>query len=215
MNPLPLTGYIQREKTILDLCKGKRVLHLGCIGWTDLPVEMKMELANASFHATLSKVCDCTGIDIDAVGIRELHERSLFKNVEFGNAEHLEGEPVYDLIVAGDIIEHLSNPGLMLESAKKVLKPGGSFIISTPNLFALPAYLRMLTGRYHEGAQHTFMFNSILIQQLLERHGWHVAAAHACYQSRSESSPLFPLFSSVFRLFPKLAGTMLIVADRP
>jgi SAM-dependent methyltransferase len=41
-------------------------------------------------------------------------------------------EPV-DVIVAGEVIEHVMNPGRALESCAEVLKPGGRLILSTPN----------------------------------------------------------------------------------
>lgn len=211
--PLPLTNFVQRESTILALCRGKRVLHLGCVGWTDLPIEQKVELANASFHASVSLVCDCTGIDIDAVTIRELQERGVFTNVEVGDAEMLTGAMEYDVIVAGDIIEHLSNPGLMLEGAKALLKPGGMLVMSTPNAFGLPAYLRMLSGRFCEGAQHVLNFNWQTLQQLLVRHGWQTVAVHGCYQQSADQKALFPVVSLPFRVFPELAGTILIIAE--
>ena len=210
---LPVTTFVQRESTILALCTGKRVLHLGCVGWTDLAVEQKLELANAGFHASLSAVCDCTGIDIDAATVRQLQERGVFKNVLVGDAEHLAGDAQYDLIVAGDLIEHLSNPGLMLEGARKILQPGGRLIISTPNAFGLPAYLRLLAGCYAEGAQHVLNFNWLTIQQLLARHGWRVTAIHGCYQRRAANSLWFPIVSLPFRLCPRPAGTLLLIAQ--
>ena len=43
----------------------------------------------------------------------------------------------FDVIFASDLIEHLSNLGLFLESCSKHLKPSGKLIITTPNCFNL------------------------------------------------------------------------------
>jgi 2-polyprenyl-3-methyl-5-hydroxy-6-metoxy-1,4-benzoquinol methylase len=75
-----------------------------------------------------------------------------------GNVEHLEDMVPelrgFDVVVAGDIIEHLSNPGLMLDGIRSRLATNGRVIISTPNAFGVASWLRVLTGRFKEGAQH-------------------------------------------------------------
>ena len=50
----------------------------------------------------------------------------------------------YGLITALEIIEHLANPGKLLELASKNLKPGGYLLLSPPNIQSLPARLRFL-----------------------------------------------------------------------
>ncbi|MGC9108445.1 MAG: class I SAM-dependent methyltransferase [Infirmifilum sp.] len=39
-----------------------------------------------------------------------------------------------DLVLALEFIEHLVNPDHMLREARRVLRSGGSLVISTPNL---------------------------------------------------------------------------------
>lgn len=39
-----------------------------------------------------------------------------------------------DLVLALEVIEHLVNPDHMLREARRVLRSGGSLVISTPNL---------------------------------------------------------------------------------
>lgn len=39
-----------------------------------------------------------------------------------------------DIVTCFDVIEHLSNPKLLVENAFKLLKPGGIFVLSMPNL---------------------------------------------------------------------------------
>ena len=39
----------------------------------------------------------------------------------------------FDLIVAFEVIEHLEDPGALLAEARRLLAPGGQFIVSTPN----------------------------------------------------------------------------------
>jgi SAM-dependent methyltransferase len=54
----------------------------------------------------------------------------------------------YDLIVCGEVIEHLHvSPVPVLRSLGDALAPGGRLILQTPNAASLPNRLRLLLGR--------------------------------------------------------------------
>ncbi len=44
----------------------------------------------------------------------------------------------FDGVVATEVLEHLDDPGRMLEEAHRVLRPGGRLFLTTPNADALP-----------------------------------------------------------------------------
>lgn len=215
---MPLGGYVDRNAKFLELCRGKRVLHLGCVGFTDCPVEDKVRLARQSLHFALSEVCDCLGVDLDAESLRQLEKRGVFQNVMVGDVERLGllplGRESFDVVMAGDIIEHLSNPGMMLDGVRPLLKPRGLLVVSTPNAFGLPNYLRFLGRRFHEGQQHILCFNPVTLAQLLARHGYKVTAAFTGHQRAARRHGLFlNLGRLVFRECPRLGGTLLYVAE--
>lgn len=55
------------------------------------------------------------------------------------------GEPaVYDAVVCCEGIEHLTNPGLLLKSARRALVDGGTVVITTPNVWHPAARLAYL-----------------------------------------------------------------------
>jgi 2-polyprenyl-3-methyl-5-hydroxy-6-metoxy-1,4-benzoquinol methylase len=62
-------------------------------------------------------------------------------NIVTTDAESMKLNERFDLIVAGELIEHLSNPGFFLECAKNNLKEGGRLILTTPTLEIGPALL--------------------------------------------------------------------------
>src|SRR6202521_1238708 len=50
----------------------------------------------------------------------------------------------FDLITAVEMIEHLENPTAFLRSIRKLLKPDGAAILTTPNVENVPARLKFL-----------------------------------------------------------------------
>lgn len=214
---MKLASYINREDRILNLCRNRRVLHLGCVGFTDSTTQEKVGLARESLHASVSAISTCEGVDLDEAAVRFFRDNGIFDNVRCGDVEELAkiypSGAEFDVVLAGDIIEHLSNPGRMLDGVRILLAQDGVLVISTPNAFGLPAYLRFLTGRFREGMQHVLCFNPVTLSQLLERHGFEVISADACYQRRAKKSagPLFGLFAGFLSKFPQLGGTLLFV----
>jgi 2-polyprenyl-3-methyl-5-hydroxy-6-metoxy-1,4-benzoquinol methylase len=210
--------FIERDSRIINMCRNKSVLHLGCVGFTDCAIEEKVRQACQSLHAAITDcAASCTGVDLDSESINQLREQGVFLNVIEGNVEHLEDMVPelrgFDVVVAGDIIEHLSNPGLMLDGIRSRLATNGRVIISTPNAFGVASWLRVLTGRFKEGAQHVLCFNPYTLTQLVERHGYEVELAASCYQSRARTNygPLFGFLRTVLEKFPILGGTLLYV----
>ncbi|KXB06248.1 hypothetical protein AKJ53_00930 [candidate division MSBL1 archaeon SCGC-AAA382F02] len=67
------------------------------------------------------------------------------------------------------MIEHLSNPGKFLESAKKHLKKDGKLVLTTPNLRSLYLMKEILLGKTRGG--HVVGFTEETLRNLLKRHG--------------------------------------------
>nr|WP_321266218.1 class I SAM-dependent methyltransferase [uncultured Sulfurimonas sp.] len=61
----------------------------------------------------------------------------IFSNFIIGNIETMDlpfENSQFDVIICGDVLEHLINPSKTLESLKKYLKPNGALIASIPNI---------------------------------------------------------------------------------
>ena len=52
----------------------------------------------------------------------------------------------FDLIVAGEIIEHIYNTDFFVQEIHRLLKPKGRLLISTPNIASLGRRLYLLLG---------------------------------------------------------------------
>ncbi len=106
------------------LCRGKRVIDLGC--------------GNGYGSAELARLAESViGVDVSAETIAEAQTQYGNDRLRFDVAS-LEKLPFADgafqLGVCFEVIEHLSDFRALLAEARRVLGPGGQFIVSTPNI---------------------------------------------------------------------------------
>ena len=68
-------------------------------------------------------------------------------NIVIADAQQMELGEKFDLIVAGEVIQHLPNPGLFLSRAREHLKEDGRMVITIPNTWEWIKLGRALFGR--------------------------------------------------------------------
>lgn len=152
--------HLSRYAFAARLARRKRVLDVGCgAGYGSA------ELANSASSVT--------GIDIGADAVAYATENYSRPNLSFQEAGATAlpfPEDSFDLVVAFEVIEHLSDWEQLITEARRVLSPGGQFVVSTPNK-AYYAESRRMTGPnpFHE---HEFEFEEF--KQALEKHFPHV-----------------------------------------
>lgn len=126
---------IQRVEFIKKACAGKKVLHLGC---TNYPYTKEALDNNMLLHFELQKTAkEVYGFDFDERGL-EILRNSGVKNLYRADLEKLEEvelDETFDVIIAGEMIEHLSNPGLFLRGIKRFMNDNTSLIITTINAY--------------------------------------------------------------------------------
>ncbi len=126
---------VERAEYIKSICGGKKVLHLGC---TNYPYTDSSLKNNDLLHLELLKVSSqLYGFDFDQRGLDILSSLNI-ENLYQADLEHLENVELietFDVIIAGEIIEHLSNPGLFLRGIKRFMNPQTILIITTINAY--------------------------------------------------------------------------------
>src|SRR5216683_6823005 len=120
-----------RTDEILHWVKGPKVLDVGCTSHT-------LEVGSPHWlHGRLREMFpSVAGIDVSTKNVETLRGHG-FGNVYVQSAECFNLSEKFDTIVAGELIEHLANPGLFLQQACAHLKPGGRLVLTTPNAFSL------------------------------------------------------------------------------
>jgi len=163
-----------REEHILAQCKGKSVLHLGCC---DHPFTEEAIREGRWLHDRIGSVAaTLTGLDLSSNGLEACQRMGRGDDIILGDAcsiATIPGAP-FERIVAGEIIEHVPNPGGMLTNMRQFLAPNGRLIITTPNAFSLRKQLRILTGKESVHRDHICYFSHRTLAQLLRMSGYEV-----------------------------------------
>ena len=89
-----------------------------------------------------------------------------------------------DIIIAGEIIEHIYNPIKFIKECNRILKKGGTLILSTPNICSLKNRFKVLFGQLPEYCaepsedegfeRHIIDFNLATLTKILESTGFKV-----------------------------------------
>lgn len=221
--PMPMTQHgIQHFGSKVALLEaavtGKNVLHIGAIGETGGGLKAKLAAADRSVHAALTRsAASCVGVDIDREAVDALIRSKRFTNLVALDATKMQRGDVplssIDVIVAGDILEHLPNPGELLARLRAIADPDTVLVLTTPNGVGLPQLLRYLRGLPLEGSDHRCSFNIYSLSNLLHACGWEIRSSHTCYQaaaSGKHSAIGFWLGLKLLTRFPALGGTLLV-----
>lgn len=181
--------YRNKLRWIRKYVEGRNVLDLGCV-CHELDVQDPPWL-----HGYLCEHAESVlGVDLLPEAIAQLQQRGY--NVQCANVEQMDLGEKFDVVVAGDIIEHLSNLGGFLDRVKAHLRPGGVLLVATPNPLTLVRFLRLLTsGRVRANKQHTCWFTAKVLDQLGSRSGFEVID-----ESYADDTRYY------YRLWPRLRG---------
>lgn len=159
---------------------------------------------------------DVYGVDIILYKPADAARQDHYKQA---SAEQFEFETVFDKIYAGDIIEHLSNPGMFLDACAKVLKPEGELILTTPNCFSLfNISEKIMHDEPTVNSDHTCYFNRKTLKKLLEKNNWQVTSIdyiytlEIVYAESWKKKLLNVVYALLAKCTPKYVETLVIVA---
>lgn len=157
-------AFNRRIQELVPLVAGKTVLDVGCTSALGRPDWI---------HAGIAGVAERTvGVDIDEAAVEQA--RSLGFDVRVADAETLALDEQFDVVHAGELIEHLDNPRAFLGACHRRLHVGGRLILTTPNPFAVSNFVYRIGGTPRVNGDHTCWYCEDTLRQLLERNRFEV-----------------------------------------
>ncbi len=145
----------------------KRILDIGCGDGRFLEV----------LRAHGPKDWELVGVDFDEAAVQRCRARGFTAHAK--RVEELTGEEnSFDAIVMLQLIEHVDDPVRIAARVFQLLKPGGLFIVETPNLAGLDYKLfrERWWGHYHF-PRHWHLFSQASLSAMLEQQGFGIIRA--------------------------------------
>lgn len=183
-----------RRKKMLGLIleegvEKKRILDIGCAtGYVGKELKRENNIL--------------AGVDISEANLAEAkkyYDETCLMDVESdGWPQNLLQNP-FDIVIAGEITEHLFDQDGFLQKVKKVMKPEGRFILTTPNFLLWNNRIRILLGQY--GMKE--MYNDKSHIHLLSYRGFQEKIRNAGYRNVREDNIWYPNYlEKIHRILP-------------
>jgi hypothetical protein len=174
-HPLPEPEILAgRQGFLLAACADRIVLHVGCV---DSGLAQERFALGELLHQRLAVVArELWGTDVDVDGVRFLQEHGMDRVFPIDLSSEAPGPELgavsFDIIVLGEVLEHLSNPGRMLRRLRELMSPGKTrLIVTVPNAFSLTGLFALATGIESVHPDHNFYFSRTTLCTLLARSG--------------------------------------------
>lgn len=163
------------------------------------------------------------GIELDEQSAEEA--RKVCAQVFVGDVEQMElpferGE--FDVIVCGDVLEHLRDPARFLERLRPLLAAGGRLVLTTPNVANWAMRLGLLAGRWRYTDRgildrtHLHFFTRRTLVETLEEAGYRILVLDFTVPVPIVHTPTVEaLAHTVGRIRPTLFAYQFVVAASP
>ncbi|MEV7972678.1 class I SAM-dependent methyltransferase [Cellulomonas sp. NPDC089187] len=101
--------------------------------------------------ALIERGCRVSGVEIDEADAAEA--RKVLREVKVADLDRTELDSLFepgsfDRVIFGDVLEHLRDPERAVRRAMRLLRPGGSVVISVPNVAHGSVRLALLQGSW-------------------------------------------------------------------
>lgn len=157
---------------------------------------------------------ECVGLDLNE------HHHQKVRTIQ---CDLNEGFPVesdaFDLVVAGEVIEHMLDEAEFLKECRRVLKKEGQLVLTTPNLAFLLNRILVLAGKtplfvtapYH---YHFHVLNTLV--RMVENQGFtveRVTSSHVLYSRRRHFTG--KIFEWLGDILPAFGAHLILFARKP
>lgn len=201
----------RKEYLLQQIGRGKRVLDVGCLGGqlSRYMLEHGNEVWGVEINSAAAEVATRRGIRVKVADVE--------KGLPFESES-------FDVIHAGEVIEHLYDTKAFFAECRRVLKPGGIFLFTTPNLNSLENRVRVAAGGYlsmagaypedHFGS-HVRVFNVEKVRELCAQAGLELEDVRGVFNLQRRARWIEAPLRLAARVAPTLSKLLICKARRP
>lgn len=197
VHPIPDAKVIDREAFIVERCAGKVVLDIGASGELHKGIIDVAKYTYGIDRPTADRPANY--FSAGDAGIAWMHYiggRSHEFGIDLDRSDMImPTELGIDLIICGEVVEHLSNPGWLLHRLSETY-PEVPVIISVPNAFCELQKPYLAAGKECVNSDHVAWYSPQTLKTLLNRHGYAISEFY-WYRGR-----------------PKVSEGMVVVAEQ-
>ncbi|WP_161554131.1 class I SAM-dependent methyltransferase [Stenotrophobium rhamnosiphilum] len=214
---------------MLDAVRGKNILSVGLGGFSD-PRPYSFHLHSADLTKTISgrlaaAASTATFVDLSRDALEAFKTKVNASYHELDITSDFKSWPSaiqaqkFDVVILGEVMEHLDNPGAALRNLSQLLTEQGKFIITVPNAFSLSGIVKMFFSVENTHPEHTCHYSYLTAKRLLDMNDlklvemswyrWPKSGKRGVLQFILQS-----LSGAVSRLLPQFSQGMILVTAR-
>jgi 2-polyprenyl-3-methyl-5-hydroxy-6-metoxy-1,4-benzoquinol methylase len=155
-----------RVAYLCELAKSKAVLDIGVVEHTSSAADNPGWLhGNLKRHAA-----SCLGVDVLEKEVALLQEKGF--NVICADVTRQPLPQKFDVIIAGEVLEHLDAPGPFMASCAAMLESGGRLALTVPNPWYANVVIKNIFRRstFVDSSDHVAWYEAAVLYELGQRH---------------------------------------------
>lgn len=196
----------RRADRLVELCLGRRVLHVGCCDHLDL-IRGKVSQGVYLHQQLCAAAAHCVGMDTNEAGVTLLHELG-FPEVYL--PDDVPDDPVadsFDVCLLADVIEHVGDVASFLQSMRRYRF--NEIVVATPNAFRLRNFLS--SGELIN-TDHRYWFSPYTLCKVLAEAGYAPQRVELCHSDHVSARGA--LYAHLLDHLPKYRDTLIVTATR-
>lgn len=162
---------LDRTNLLVNIVRGKKIIDLGCADHLEV-IDLKIR-NNTWLHKRLCETAEfCLGIDINEKAIEYIkslgYKDVLYCDILKDKELILSQNNNYDILVAGETLEHIDNPVLFLKTLRELYKENIDYLlISVPNAFAIKNFVSVFNHLEFINTDHRYYFTPYTLAKIL------------------------------------------------
>jgi SAM-dependent methyltransferase len=161
-----------RVDYLCGLAEHKSVLDIGVVDHTSRATRSPQWL-----HGRIrERAFRCLGVDVIDSEVADLRRRGY--DVICADLTRAPLPMKFDLIIGGEVLEHLDSPGTFMANCAAMLPKGGQLVVTVPNPWYANVILRNMRARvtFVESADHVAWYEALTLYELGQRHNLQLVA---------------------------------------